>query len=161
MNLSFHIDDHQQVRLGLGRTLMRARMDDMRASMQFGFNPSFAGNDFAASQNYQFSPWSANGGNPALKPYLADAVDLSYEHYFAKDAYVSLAGYYKHLETFVFNTNSVFDFTGFPYSVTPILFKGLLNQPEDIGGGYIRGVEFAASTPFRIISPHLEGFGAE
>lgn len=35
--------------------------------------------------------WKGDGGNPALKPWKADAVDLSYEYYFGNKGYVSVA----------------------------------------------------------------------
>ncbi|MEO8212225.1 MAG: TonB-dependent receptor, partial [Myxococcales bacterium] len=45
--------------------------------------------------------WTRDGGNPELKPWIANAIDLAWEHYFAKSGYVSAAVFYKDLKTYV------------------------------------------------------------
>ncbi len=158
-NFILEVSDDQFLRFAIARTLARPRMDDMRASRTFGYDASKR-----TSTNINNSPWSGGGGNPELKPYIADVFDVSYEKYFAnRRGYVSLAGFYKELETFVFNRNQVFDFTGYPIgnSPEPALRQGLVGAPDNGSGGYIRGVEFALSVPFEVIHPMLEGFGAQ
>ena len=44
-----------------------------------------------------------SGGNPLLDPWRANAFDLSYEKYFGSGAYVSAAGFYKDLKTYIYN----------------------------------------------------------
>ena len=63
--------------------------------------------------------WSGSGGNPELKPWLADAYDISVERYFGKRSFISLAYYKKKLHTYIYNQNvPTFDFTGYP--ITPV-----------------------------------------
>jgi len=147
-------------RFAVARTLARSRMDDMRASRNFGFNVT---NNNALARPDQNSPWSGGGGNPELRPTTANVVDLSFEKYFAdRRGYVSLAGFYKDLETFVFTRNQIFDFTGYPTGgIIPVINQGVVSAPDNGEGGYISGVEFAVSAPFDIIHPALEGFGAQ
>jgi hypothetical protein len=45
---------------------------------------------------------SSTVGNPKLDPWRATAVDLSYEKYFAKKAYVSASLFYKDLKTYIY-----------------------------------------------------------
>jgi iron complex outermembrane receptor protein len=165
LNLSFHVAEDMQLRFAAARELARARMDQMSAANQFSFNPAL----WNATQQQVLAgngPWSSNGGNPALKPYIADAVDLSLEKYFGSKGYVSVAAFYKHLESFVFNGATVRDFTGYPYTLNPgtgplTNFTGLNYSPVDLTGGYIEGVEFSLSTPFEMFHPALKGFGFE
>ena len=157
-NFILEVRDDTFVRFALARTLARPRMDDMRASRNYSFN--VANNNSTARPDVN-SPWSASSGNPDLQPYIADVVDLSLEKYFAdRRGYVSLAGFYKHLESFVYTRNQIVDFTGYPTGgVVPVISQGLSSSPDNGEGGWIQGVEFALSTPFDIFHPALEGFG--
>ena len=75
------------VRFAAARTLARPRMDDMRASRNYSYNPALA-----QSGDINRSPWSGGGGNPELRPFIADVADISIEKYFAnRRGYVSLA----------------------------------------------------------------------
>lgn len=162
-NFILQVADDTFVRFAAARTLARARMDDMRASRNYNYNPAFA-----QSTDINRSPWGGGGGNPELMPYIADVADVSFEKYFAnRKGYVSVAAFYKNLETYVYSHNQVFDFTGYPIGTVsptnprPLLNEGLLNSPDNGEGGWIRGIEFAVSAPFDIIHPALEGFGAQ
>jgi iron complex outermembrane receptor protein len=162
-NFILEVGDDLFVRFAAARTLARPRMDDMRASRNYSYNSSLAG-----STDINRSPWGGGGGNPELKPFIANVADISVEKYFAsRRGYVSLAGFYKNLESYVYNRNQLFDFTGYPIGVIsptnpePVLRQGLLNAPANGDGGWIRGVEFAISTPFDIFHPVLTGFGMQ
>ncbi|EHN76916.1 TonB-dependent receptor subfamily, partial [Streptomyces coelicoflavus ZG0656] len=112
-NFILEVGDDLFARFAVSRTLARPRMDDMRASRNYSYNTSLA-----QSTDINRSPWGGGGGNPELRPYIADVADLSFEKYFAnRRGYVSLAGFYKHLETYVYNRNQIFDFSGYPIGV--------------------------------------------
>ncbi len=159
-NFILEFANDQFLRFAVARTLARPRMDDMRASRNFGFDVS---RNNASARPDQNSPWSGGGGNPELRPFIADVVDISYEKYFAnRRGYVSLAAFHKELETFVFNRNQIFDFTGYPTGgIVPVINQGVVSAPDNGSGGYIRGLEFALSVPFDVIHPMLDGFGAQ
>jgi iron complex outermembrane receptor protein len=159
-NLILEVREDTFLRFAAARTLARTRMDDMRASRTFNFNVQ---NNNAQARPDQNSPWSGGGGNPELRPTIANVYDLSFEHYFAnRTGYVSLAGFYKELETFVFNRNQIFDFTGYPTGgIIPVINQGVVSAPDNGEGGYISGVEFALSVPFDAFIPALEGFGLQ
>ncbi|MBF0665342.1 MAG: TonB-dependent receptor, partial [Brevundimonas sp.] len=96
-----------------------------------------------------------------LRPWIANAVDLSIEKYFGRRGYVSLAGFYKDLESYIYDQQTLTDFTGYPYTggTAPTLMQGYLSTPQNGEGGTIQGVEFAVSVPFDLIWRPLEGFG--
>jgi len=162
-NFILEVGDDMFARMAVARTLARPRMDDMRASRNFSYNAGLA-----QSTDINQSPWGGGGGNPELKPFIADVIDLSFEKYFAnRKGYVSLAAFYKHLESYVYNRNQIVDFTGYPIGVIsptnpePALRQGLVGAPDNGEGGWIKGLEFSISAPFDIFHPALEGFGAQ
>ncbi|MGZ8295186.1 MAG: TonB-dependent receptor, partial [Telluria sp.] len=101
LNLNFDFGNDQYVRVGAAKTMARGRMDDMRAGNSVSINPTSRA-------------WSGSGGNPELKPWLANSFDLSYEKYFAKRSYVAVAGFHKKLLNYIYNQNIEYDFTGTP-----------------------------------------------
>lgn len=143
-NFILETGDDFFVRFAAARTLARPRMDDMRASRNYSYNPALA-----QSGDINRSPWSGGGGNPELRPFIADVADISIEKYFAnRRGYVSLAAYYKNLESYVYNHNQIFDFTGYPIGVgnpEPVLRQGLIGAPDNGDGGWIKG----RNSPFR------------
>jgi len=163
MNLVFRFDDHNVLRFGAARTLARARMDQMKASFNVTQNPA-GYNNTVPGQN-QGTYFGASGGTPGLKPWIADGVDLSYEHYFNAGAYVAAAFYYRYLETYIYSQNTLFDFTGYPYTPPtpdagpPATFMGIFNRPVNGQGGTLYGAELSGTLPFSLLTPVLDGFG--
>lgn len=147
LNLSFGLANEQSIRVGLGRQTARPRLDDMRATTRFDI-------DLTTRR------WSANGGNPGLRPTKATAFDISYEKYFGTRAYISIAGFYKDLSTYIYNQNVDFDFSAFnPGNVVPVSNIGSFSRPVNGEGGSVRGAEFSLSLPFDMFSNALDGFG--
>ncbi|MGV8836133.1 TonB-dependent receptor domain-containing protein, partial [Cellvibrio sp.] len=160
MNLTFQVSDQDSVKLAAARSLSRPNMGAMSASSQFNFSPianAIPGTDI------ETSPWSANGGNPQLRPWIADGYDVSYEHYFEDSlGYWSVAGFYKDLQSYVFNDATIMDFTGFPAPAgqTPKMYEGVNNVPTNGDGGNAKGLELTLSLSGELLSDYLEGFGA-
>ncbi|MEO0368799.1 MAG: TonB-dependent receptor [Pseudomonadota bacterium] len=158
LNLSWHIQEGQQLRLGLARTMARPRMDEMRASTKFSYDSSLA-----LSSDLNLSPWSGSGGNPELDPWIADSLDLSYEWYFADRAgYFAAAYFYKDLDSYVFTTNELFDFSPLLPVIggqTPVLTQGFVSRPVNGQGGTIEGFELALTLTGEMVSDSLSGWG--
>jgi TonB-dependent receptor len=155
INLAFMLPDRQAVRLGLARELARARMDQLKASSEFGY---------AAGTGVP----SGNGGNPQLDPWRANAFDVSYERYFGNNGYVSVAGFYKKLKSYIFNqVNGNYDFTDFLATLPPGYFApgvtpdttGSFSQPVNGSGGDLKGLELSVSLPGELFTDVLTGFG--
>ncbi len=160
LNLVVRGENDFVARLGLGRQLARAKMNDMRASINYNYNASNAG---CTDVNLGCSPWSGDGGNPRLRPWIADGVDISLEKYFGAEAYVSVAGYYKNLKSYIYEQQVLQDFTGFPTgnTVEPVIREGFVRIWDNGEGGKLYGFELAGALPFSVFTPALEGFGLQ
>jgi TonB-dependent receptor len=157
INLVFAMGDTQAVRVGLAKEIARARMDQLKATEESGYN-FFTGEP------------GGSGGNPLLDPWEAWAFDISYERYFGEgEGYVAIAGFYKDLETYIYDQTVPYDFTTlldntplefFQPGVTP-LTTGDFTRPVNGKGGHVQGLELSASVPFSMFSESLDGFGAQ
>lgn len=151
LNLVSELPSNTVVRFGVARSNARPRMNDMRAG--------FTGVGVDATTR----TWSGSGGNPTLKPWLADSVDLAVEKYIGKRSYLSYAIFHKHLLNFIGSGTVPYDFTGFPNTgkppVVPITNIGNLTTLQNGNGGMVAGYELAASLEAALLTPALDGFG--
>ncbi len=154
-NLVFELPAQQLLRFSAAREVARPRMDQMNA-----------GYDFNVSTTTGIP--SDSIGNPKLDPWRADALDLSYEKYFANKAYISIAAFYKNLKSYIYDvTNNSFDLSQLvgqlpppPPGQPPRLNIGTFTQPVNGAGGRLDGFELAASAPGELLADWLNGFGA-
>ncbi|MBI5767695.1 MAG: TonB-dependent receptor [Verrucomicrobia bacterium] len=156
LNLTLKATSQTLVRLSLARQLARPRMYDLRASRTWGYDPTLAN-----STDLSRSPWSGGGGNPKLKPWQSDSVDLSIEHYFKDNmGYIALAGFHKKLLNFIYEQRALADFSGYPVQgPTPALKQGVISQPVNGDGGAIKGFELTLSLASELLSKDIRGFG--
>ncbi len=152
LNLAFEAGADQVVRLGIGKVISRPKMGDMRTNTTFGVNSSLPTPILVGS-----------GGNAKLEPFRATAYDISFEKYFGKQGYVSVAGFYKDMSTYILTLGQQFDFKNYvtPSTVLPPnkSTQGILNAPFNGSGGTIQGIELSASLPLSMIAKPLDGFG--
>ncbi len=164
MNLIFSLPSEQMMRFALGRQMARPRMDDMRASAGYGINREGRPD---LPQLPAGPVFSGGGGNPELRPWIANAVDLSYEKYFGGKAYFSIAWFHKDLRSYVYEQDFLFDFAGLvvppgtPPEFVPSSTLGVVRAPLNGEGGTLKGFEFAVSMPFSMLWEPLEGFGMQ
>jgi iron complex outermembrane receptor protein len=157
INVNFKPDDDLIFRLSFSRQLARPRMYDLRASRTWGYNPANA-----AATTLAQSPWSGGGGNSKLRPWTANSFDVSIERYFAqKRGYLSLAGFVKRLTNYIYEQQSVADFTGYPVlsGPNPALRQGIVSQPVNGSGGSISGLEVSLSLSSELFNRDIKGFG--
>jgi TonB-dependent receptor len=154
LNLAFSLTESQMLRVALAKQVARPRMDDMRASLDFGI-------DTATGKP------GASGGNPKLDPWRANAFDLSWEKYFGNSGgYVAAAFFYKDLTSYIYTqTRDNYDFSSLvagyvpPPGSPPALTKGTFSAPYNGKGGSLRGLELSTSLPLNVLTPVLDGFG--
>lgn len=146
LNLSWSLPDQQVMRFGIGKTLARAKLNELNAALEVGLTQDSKGKPFG------------NGGNAQLDPWRANAVDLSYEKYFGTKGYVSAAGFYKNLKSYIYKVTNPADFSEY-HLVGADSNTGTLTQPKNGQGGRLSGLEFAVSTPLDMLTPALAGFG--
>ena len=146
LNLSWSLAQDQELRLGVGRSMARPRLDQLNASRTVGVTAASGGTPFG------------NGGNAQLDPWRADYFDLSWERYFGKKAYVAVQGFYKNLKSYIYDQTAPFDFSRyqFPGATTN---TGPFTSPLNGQGGRLDGVELAISAPLSMLTPALDGFG--
>lgn len=152
LNLIVDVTANTLVRFGLAKVMARPNMEDMRAG--------FAGIGVSTTEPHL---WSANGGNPKLEPWRADAVDLSVEHYIDKRSYVSVAAFHRNIKNFVYSQSIDFDFTGFPNptAFTPYSNIGTLSTQSNGKGGMIAGTELSGVLDGSLVAKALDGIGVQ
>jgi len=157
LNLTFKPTDQDYIRLFVGREEQRPDMYYMRAARDYGYNPS----NYLNTVN---SPWSATSGNPSIKPWMANSVDLDYEHYFPHgNGYISLALFEKKLLSYIYDQETVESFVGYPYTgPTPATFLGFGNQFVNGQGGNIQGAEATVELTSNVLTGgYVKGFGIQ
>ncbi|MEO2279217.1 TonB-dependent receptor [Pseudoalteromonas pernae] len=154
LNLNFALDEQQTLRFGAAKTISRARLDEMNASINASYN--------ATQPDENGNYWSVSGGNPNLEPKEATGVDFSYENYFADEGYFSAAVFYKDLNEWIFDGNYEVDMTGIADPSTgeiPANSTATGSGKINGGGGDLWGYELSVALPFNLFSDSLEGFG--
>jgi iron complex outermembrane receptor protein len=156
LNVTFDFGQSNLLRFAYAKTLARARLDQMSAGLNWSFDSSKED-----STDINNSPWSGGGGNPELRPWMADAFDLSFEKYLDDGiGYFAVAAFYKDLESWVNDSPLVYDFSGFPTDgYDPALDVGLVTIPQNQGGGDIYGFELAGAIDFGFLHDSMAGFG--
>ncbi|MDR6625797.1 TonB-dependent receptor [Caulobacter segnis] len=167
MNLIYDLGGGHRLRFALSKTMARPRMDDMRANVTPGFNGLVCSSQ-PCGPGTTVNPWSASGGNPHLKPWMAKAADLAYEWYVSPATYVSVAGFYKKLDTYIYQQSGTFDFTGIPLppganipAGTTINNIGQITLPANGNGGTVKGLEFSGALDFGQFADLMKGFGVQ
>ena len=158
LNLAFELPADNTLRFAMARQVARPRVDELRASMEFGVDTN---NGLPG----------ASGGNPNLNPWVANALDLSWEKYFGNKAYVAAAFFYKDLKSYIYTEKrDGYDFTkqvdawleANSISLPPgvVVDKtGTYTAPFNGTGGSLRGAELTASLPLDMFTDALRGFG--
>jgi len=170
LNLSLRFPSDFVVRLGLAREVMRPRLDDMRQAFRYGGEIHTVG---TTNENLI----TGDAGEPKLRPFRANAADVSFEKYWGVKGYVSAQLFYKYFDTFVVDQNllgETFDFSNFPiptgfqttdpsnlntYLPPEGITNGILKRPYNVKGGKMYGIEVGATVPFGELVSALDGFG--
>lgn len=164
LNLKFQVSDTQDVRLGVGKVMSRAPLDNLRST------------EIVTVGGFGVT---ATGGNPALNPTVATQASLAYGYYPSEDRAITVGVFYNDLDSYVGETilNDFVTLAGTPEvpesvdgfgNVTPAVPA----QPEtsvpysrttqdNMAGGYIRGVELRIYTLLDFISPILDTTGID
>jgi TonB-dependent receptor len=123
---------------GISQELSRPALNDLRADRTVSLGSG--------------GLYSGGGGNPQLKPYEADAVDISYENYFHKDGLLAIHPYYKLISNYIgYDTETI----RLPGISGPVTFTSPYN---DAKSGNLEGLELTFQTPFFFI-PGMDNFG--
>ncbi|HEV8330669.1 MAG TPA: TonB-dependent receptor [Steroidobacteraceae bacterium] len=117
---------------------------------------------------------TVTAGNPDLEPYRAQAYDLGFEWYFAKDSLLSVALFWKDIDSFVQIIRSSDNFSnntlGLPDSVAlnacgatvpadACLDGWQFSLPTNTDGGDVKGFEISYQQPFSFLPGFFSHFG--
>jgi TonB-dependent receptor len=168
LNMVAEVTDNFQVRASAAKVMSRAGL----ASLNPGAAVSITGQNKTVS-----------AGNPLLDPIRGKAYDLGFEWYFAKESLLSLAFFYKKIDSFVETTRTVANFAantsnlpnslavstcqasikGFnpndPAQVATCLDGWTLSVPTNTPGGNLKGSEVSFQQPFTFLPAPFNNFG--
>lgn len=125
--LSLDAEDVNQLRFGVSRALSRAPLDVMNAAHTVNIDPNGV------------NPTTVSGGNPRLKPMMANQVDLTLQRYFDKDSLVSVGLFYKQVSDYIGMASVAGTFNGKAAYYT---------QQVNREGGNVKGVELVYQQAF-------------
>jgi TonB-dependent receptor len=169
LNLVAEVTKDFQIRASAAKVMSRADL----ASLNPGASVSISGANKTVS-----------AGNPLLNPIRGKAYDLGFEWYFAKESLLSLAFFYKKIDSFVETTKTVEDFSkntsnlpnslaiqnctsglpGFnandPASVAACLQGWTISVPTNTPGGNLKGSEVSYQQPFSFLPGMFSNIGA-
>lgn len=101
---------------------------------------------------------SFSTGNPDLKPYRADSIDISAEYYFAKGGLLSVGAFAKFIDNPIFTQSNLLTNTSF----AGLNFERLsTSQPMNADSAELIGAEAAFQMQFTFLPGFLSGFGIE
>ena len=137
LNLTAHLTENQLLRMGANVAISRPPLEALVTG--------FVLNTIVPNQQP-----TGGGGNPTLKPYKANQLDISYENYFHDESLFALAAYYKHLKTFIGSGSSMQNINGTNY---------LISSVNNGKGGNVLGFEATFQTRFYFLPGLLKNFG--
>lgn len=133
------------VLLRLGAARVMARPNTSHLSPSFSITSSGGG----------------SGGNPALQPFRVNQFDVSLEWYPTRESLVSLAGFYKDVESFIFTRLVEEVLPGLdadPNDTNPAT-PYRINRTFNGEGATIKGFEFQVKQPLTFLPGLLNGLG--
>jgi iron complex outermembrane recepter protein len=170
LNIVADLTDNLLVRFGAAKVLARSGL----GALNPGATVQIAGNNKTVA-----------AGNPTLTPFKADAYDLAFEWYFAKESLLGVALFYKDIASFVQTIRATGAFSSNPLglddSVAIAVCDAQLPTPFDPGnatdvancladwqfslprntpGGDLKGVEISYQQPFSFLPGIWRNFGA-
>lgn len=137
-NLRIEATPQFVIRAAAAKVMTRPNVSDL----SIGTNVTFSGNPTASS------------GNPTLDPFRATQFDISLEYYFGRSNLISVAGFYKDVESFtIIRTTPNATLPGFPGSTF------FLTRPENGKGGTVKGLELGYKQDMSFLPGLLSGLG--
>ncbi len=129
MDMKLELTRTLDIRLDASRTLTRPQLGALKPTVSFA--------------SLRRGSLNGSGGNPTLKPYLADNFDAAVEWFYAPNSYVSIDGFYKHITNFIVGGVHQESFSGVidPFTGQTAVFNinGQVNGPD----ADVRGLELA------------------
>ena len=155
LNLAFELTDNDIIRFAAAKVLGRPPVGQLKGGAGSWNSTNQAGET-------EYNVWTK--GSPYLDPFRATQIDLSYEHYFDDGGAVTAAVFWKDIDTLVekvFNDPGTVDFDELGIEIPDGQVAGAFETFQNNDkGGYIRGIELAATKTFDALPGAWGGLGA-
>lgn len=128
-----------QVRASYARTISQPAFADL--------NPGLT---YSIPSNANIRP-NGTGGNPNLRPQIADSYDATIEYYFGRGSYIAAGVYHRDIKDRVAR------------NVAPEVIDGIeydINRPRNLGSSKLQGFEVGGQYFFDFLPEGLDGLGA-
>ena len=161
LNVVYDLSESLLLRFGASKVLTRPPLGNLNP----GAVVSIAGNNHTVT-----------AGNPALEPFRAKALDLAAEWYFAPESLLSVALFYKDIDSFVQTIRETRAFTGNPLGLDDSVANNAcaaagapcsasdtdwqFSLPVNTPGGDLKGFEISYQQPFSFLPGAWSNFGA-
>ncbi|WP_347331104.1 TonB-dependent receptor [Marinimicrobium locisalis] len=136
MSINFEATDEVVLRFAASRTITRPELGNMRSSRSFG------------DIRDDGEPGLGSAGNPELKPYMSDNVDLSAEWYFDDTSYASVGLFHKVVDNFIVEYGETETIEGVTNPATGEDVVYNFTRPQNQDTKKVRGAEFALQYAF-------------
>ncbi len=149
LNLATNLSENLILRFAAAKVMARPQLGNL--------NP---GGSISTTGNL-----TVTSGNPLLKPFRANTVDLSAEWYHGRDAFVGLGLFHKDINTYIQSLRVTIPYnqTGLPLSLLPPNFTGeeefQVTTPVNTEGGKLSGFEINVQQPFKFLPGVLANTG--
>ncbi len=140
-NLNFDLSRNLITRLAYSRTLGRPALTQISPGLELtrsDVDPNFAG--FGV------------GGNPFLRPVHSNNFDASFEWYYGKGSYLSVAAFMKNIDSTIFR-----DPVPAPYEINNEVFS--VTTFQNFGGTRLKGIELGGAHAFTYLPSVLKHLG--
>ncbi len=170
LNLVWELTDDFYIRAAAAKVMVRPNGSGQPASGIGILAPGAAVTIAGANK-------TVTAGNPDLEPFRAKSYDMSFEWYFAPESLLSLALFYKDIDSFVQIIRTTGDFSqnplGLPDSVAlatcgaaipdPVtcLSSWQFSLPANTPGGNLKGFEISYQQPFTVLPAPFNSFGVQ
>lgn len=154
LNLNWELSEDVLLRFGAAKVMSRPGL----GSLSPGVNITVSG-----------SARGISGQNPLLEPFRATTYDLGVEWYFAEESLLSLALFYKDIDSFVQTTRQTGTFDQNPFGI-PESLRPANTSPQDsweftfpvnTPGGPLKGYEISFQKPFSFLPGALANTGIQ
>jgi len=160
LNVRLKITPDMFVRFAAAKAIVRPDFQQLQPNYSIGAtNGTLVGgvcSNQGNSTNNCVYQYTANAGNPDLKPIRSTQYDLSYEWYFNSTGSLTATLFYKDIYNFITNGSTNIDFTNNGVTRTVQVI-----QPYNAGHGKIKGFEVAYQQYYDFLPGVLRGLGAQ
>lgn len=162
LNVRLKITPDMFVRFAAAKAIVRPDFQQLQPNYTIGFTNGLLSGGTCTNSNPSNAPancvyqYTANAGNPDLKPIRSTQFDLSYEWYFNSTGSLTATVFYKDIYNFITNGSANLQFTNNGVTRTVQVI-----QPYNAGHGTIKGFEVAYQQYYDFLPGVLRGLGTQ